>query len=92
MIVLGAHRQGMHRRRGHPEGGAVAQIPVPDGHRRRGQGREHLVAAEVVADTEPPGGRLRPGRRVPLIAEVSTTQITSPAPMVPKSRPPAALA
>jgi hypothetical protein len=69
MIVFGAHRQGMHRRRGHPEGGAIAHIPVPDGHRRRGQGREHLV-----------------------VSEVSTTQITSPAPMVPKSRPPAALA
>jgi hypothetical protein len=69
MVVLGPHRQGAQRRRGHPEGGAVAQVPVPDGHRGRRQGREHLVAAEVVPHAQPTGGRLRPGRRVPLVAE-----------------------
>ena len=69
MIVLGTHRQGVQRRRGHPERGPVAQVPVPDGHRRRGQGPEHLVAPQVVADAEPASGRLRPGRGLPQVAE-----------------------
>src|SRR6185369_9480885 len=56
---------------GGTDGGTVAEIPVPDGHRGRRQIRERLMPAQPRAYAEPPGRDLAAGWGVPLAADLA---------------------
>ena len=54
VLGLAAERQLAHGRHRHVERGAVPDVAVPHGDRRRGQVAEHLVLLQVLTQPEPP--------------------------------------